>query len=350
MFGFGADQMTFYSAKLLIIYHCHRLYCSSWATLWLLYLSPGLVTCLGKPWPMSNENTLQCFCTFWCGPITTNQSLNRLPVWGSRGCSMFPLAFVAGWVQGRWWGFISRGYVVWPTFLLMNVFIALKGSHFWILFERNCLKPCFWHLPLYIWTKCGWCGCFVDVWCTEYGRVDVMWMCGGKNVDDVGVLRMWGGRNVDEVDVWWTKCGWCGCFVDVRCTKCGWYGCEVDKMWMIWMFCGCAVDKMWMMWMWGEQNVDDVDICGGEVAKCGRCGFFVDVKWTKYEWCGCFVDVWWTKCGCVDVFCMCGGQSMDDVDVYGCEVTMLYLHLSVSGYQIFYPSLFSPIIHLLPCL
>ena len=45
---------------------------------------------------------------------------------------MFPLAFVAGWLQGHWWGFISRNYVlVWPTFLLMNVFIALKGSHFW---------------------------------------------------------------------------------------------------------------------------------------------------------------------------------------------------------------------------
>ena len=29
--------------------------------------------------------------------------------------------------------FISRNYVVWPTFLLMNVFIALKGSHFWFL-------------------------------------------------------------------------------------------------------------------------------------------------------------------------------------------------------------------------
>ena len=43
---------------------------------------------------------------------------------------MFPLAFVAGWLQGHWWGFISRNYVVWPTFLLMNVFIALKGSHF----------------------------------------------------------------------------------------------------------------------------------------------------------------------------------------------------------------------------
>ena len=44
---------------------------------------------------------------------------------------MFPLAFVAGWLQGHWWGYISRNYVVWPTFFLMNVFIALKGSHFW---------------------------------------------------------------------------------------------------------------------------------------------------------------------------------------------------------------------------
>ena len=44
---------------------------------------------------------------------------------------MFPLAFVAGWLQGHRWGFFSRNYVVWPTFFLMNVFIALKGSHFW---------------------------------------------------------------------------------------------------------------------------------------------------------------------------------------------------------------------------
>ena len=34
-----------------------------------------------------------------------------------------------------WWGFICRNYVVWPTFLLMNVFITLKGSHFWFLFQ-----------------------------------------------------------------------------------------------------------------------------------------------------------------------------------------------------------------------
>ena len=47
---------------------------------------------------------------------------------------MFPLAFVAEWLQDHWWGFISRNYVVWPTFLLMNVFIALKGSHFWFSF------------------------------------------------------------------------------------------------------------------------------------------------------------------------------------------------------------------------
>ena len=49
------------------------------------------------------------------------------------------LAFVAGWLQGHWWGFISRNYVVWPTFFLMNVFIALKGSHFWFLsvFREN---------------------------------------------------------------------------------------------------------------------------------------------------------------------------------------------------------------------
>ena len=47
---------------------------------------------------------------------------------------MFPLAFVAESLQGHWWGFISRNYVVWPIFFLMNVFIALKGTHFLFLF------------------------------------------------------------------------------------------------------------------------------------------------------------------------------------------------------------------------
>ena len=72
------------------------------------------------------------------------QSLTRLPIWNSQNCSMFPLAFVAGWLQGHWWGFISRNYVVWPAFLLMNVFIALNGSHFWFLFDFTAagVVPC----------------------------------------------------------------------------------------------------------------------------------------------------------------------------------------------------------------
>ena len=59
---------------------------------------------------------------------------------------MFPLAFVAGPLPGHWWGFISLNYVVWPTVFLMNVFIALKGTHFWFSFH---LPPAFhqslWH-------------------------------------------------------------------------------------------------------------------------------------------------------------------------------------------------------------
>ena len=53
---------------------------------------------------------------------------------------MFPLAFVAGSLQGHWWGFISQNYVVWPIFFLMNVFIALKGTHFWFLFHFQRLR------------------------------------------------------------------------------------------------------------------------------------------------------------------------------------------------------------------
>ena len=82
------------------------------------------------PWVVIN-----CHVFIYLTICTNFQSLNRLPVWNSQNCSMFPLAFDAGWLQGHWWGFISRNYVVWPTFLLMNVFIALKGSHFWFLFH-----------------------------------------------------------------------------------------------------------------------------------------------------------------------------------------------------------------------
>ena len=58
----------------------------------------------------------------------------------------FPLAFVAGSLQGHWWGFIIRNYVLWPIFFLMNVFIALKGIHFFIfmfadLYRWICFVP-----------------------------------------------------------------------------------------------------------------------------------------------------------------------------------------------------------------
>ena len=69
--------------------------------------------------------------------------LNRLPISNSQNCSLFPLAFVAGWLQGHWWGLFSRNCVVWPTFFLMNVFIALIGFHFWFLFEL--LDGMYWH-------------------------------------------------------------------------------------------------------------------------------------------------------------------------------------------------------------
>ena len=61
---------------------------------------------------------------------------------------MFPLAFVAGSLQGHWWGFISRNYVVWPIFSLMNVFIALKGTQFLnficFVFMTSHLLPFWW--------------------------------------------------------------------------------------------------------------------------------------------------------------------------------------------------------------
>ena len=41
---------------------------------------------------------------------------------------------VVGSLQGHWWGFISRNYIVWPISFVMNVFIALKGTHVLFLF------------------------------------------------------------------------------------------------------------------------------------------------------------------------------------------------------------------------
>ena len=84
---------------------------------------------------------LQCYV--FLGPNIGSKVLRNLKIWNrkreaSATCWWHAFRHVrirafAGWLQGHWWGFISRNYVVWPTFLLMNVFIALKGSHFWFL-------------------------------------------------------------------------------------------------------------------------------------------------------------------------------------------------------------------------
>ena len=99
-------------------------------------------------WPFQGGTSVVVPVTCSCCPYlyfgSAITSLNRLPIWNSQNCSMFSLAFVAGLLQGHWWGFISRNYVVWPIFLLMNVFIALKGSHLWFLFDFTAagVVPC----------------------------------------------------------------------------------------------------------------------------------------------------------------------------------------------------------------
>ena len=59
---------------------------------------------------------------------------------------MFPLDFVAGPLQGHWWGFISQNHVIWTIFFLINVFIALKGTDFLFLFLIRLT-----HILEYLW-------------------------------------------------------------------------------------------------------------------------------------------------------------------------------------------------------
>ena len=68
-------------------------------------------------------------------------SFDRLSV-DLKNYSMFPLAFVAGSLQGCWWGFVGRSCLVWPVFFLMNVFIALNGTHFLSFICLHCSWCC----------------------------------------------------------------------------------------------------------------------------------------------------------------------------------------------------------------
>ena len=66
-----------------------------------------------------NPSTIQacdslCFLFKYEKKHCYHQSLYRLPIWNSQNCRMFPLTFFAWSLQGHWWGFMSRNYVVWP--------------------------------------------------------------------------------------------------------------------------------------------------------------------------------------------------------------------------------------------
>ena len=56
----------------------------------------------------------------YLGPILIYFSLWIDCLFEIRKLAMFPLAFVAVSLQGHWLGFISRNYVVWPIFFLVN--------------------------------------------------------------------------------------------------------------------------------------------------------------------------------------------------------------------------------------
>ena len=96
------------------------------SAVYILFLAPlGLAWIF---WEIRNKwlvytHTLDRFLIIWT-PFWFVSSLNLLPIWNSQNCSMFSLVFVAGSLQGHWWGFISRNYVIWPIFFLMNVFTA----------------------------------------------------------------------------------------------------------------------------------------------------------------------------------------------------------------------------------
>ena len=49
-------------------------------------------------------------------------------------CLFEILAFVAGSLQGHWWGFISRNYVVWPIFFFYECFHCPYRNSFFIVF------------------------------------------------------------------------------------------------------------------------------------------------------------------------------------------------------------------------
>ena len=146
------------------------------------FTAAGVVKCGGRKTSPRTSTIVQFIFYFWSFEISVNilrnqtwmiglysysrQVFNYLdPIliyinlwieclfWKSQNCNMSPLAFVVGSLQGHRWGFISPNYIVWPIFFLMNVFIALKGTHFFIFylycysFHETVPRPCRFRIP-----------------------------------------------------------------------------------------------------------------------------------------------------------------------------------------------------------
>ena len=70
------------------------------------------------------------------------QSLNRLPIWNLQNCSSFPLAFVAGSLQGHWWALLEETtqqsvadhyYLVLPTICCCSLLLGTPNNQLLII-------------------------------------------------------------------------------------------------------------------------------------------------------------------------------------------------------------------------
>ena len=84
-------------------------------------------------------SVLDIFIFYYLNPILINISLWIDCLFEIRKIAVcFLWLPLPGHLQGHWWGFSSRNYVVWPIFFLMNVFIALKRTFFYFYLPCWC--------------------------------------------------------------------------------------------------------------------------------------------------------------------------------------------------------------------
>ena len=120
--------------------------------------------------------------------------------------------------------FISRNYVVWPTFFLMDVFIALKGSHFWFslvaFFSHEKLSKYIdsgylvGATPLTVFHRLFWN--FADVFCMKWRCACGFGIIFGYffSLFMLCELRLFFTWNAIEVYKQWVPCGCSGAMSD----------------------------------------------------------------------------------------------------------------------------------------